>query len=597
MKRILPVLLSLLTVILCAAALADGGDTIYSRAISLPIPPVAAPSGGTLSITYVNSGGGQKETDNNAGSGYAKGAKVAVWSLPSSFTKPTSPDPTIEYAFAGWALTDGASANGKYSPGRTVELSDSLTLYAVWTLKGRETPTSIIYHENTGKNRKKDTGAIYMDGQTVTLEGNLWTGNKKEFLGWSSDPDAVTAKYLAGEKVIVTGKKNHLYAVWRSSGKHVTLYKYITNKKWDKYGNLIRFKAGDTIKFNLVVCNTGDEIISRVYVRELLKGAKIKGRTDSDGDYVITNLYPQETVTVKATYTVRSSDETKEKVVNEAYAYALHGNEDYAWVRLPIRHRKATYSSSTYVEPTPEPQKPAITVYADESLAVAMNRVRSAYALAYPTYPVNLVFGDAASYAEQFARGVYGDVFIAEGDAQMDNMDIWEDTLGNPQRLDRIISSSRVEPMENRAVLAGRFGTQAKFQQLPSLMSAKQARLGISIGDDPASIFAKEILAQYGLDVEELKNNGTLVEYDSGVNVAAALIAGGCDLAILPAADAQAAGLTAADMADDTLCDPLAYPAAVLKASASPNASQQFVNFLRGTETRQILMELGYTVR
>jgi len=179
----------------------------------------------------------------------------------------------------------------------------------------------------------------------------------------------------------------------------------------------------------------------------------------------------------------------------------------------------------------------------------------------------------------------------------MDNMDIWEDTLGNPQRLDRIISSSRVEPMENRAVLAGRFGTQAKFQQLPSLMSAKQARLGISIGDDPASIFAKEILAQYGLDVEELKNNGTLVEYDSGVNVAAALIAGGCDLAILPAADAQAAGLTAADMADDTLCDPLAYPAAVLKASASPNASQQFVNFLRGTETRQILMELGYTVR
>ena len=76
---------------------------------------------------------------------------------------------------------------------------------------------------------------------------------------------------------------------------------------------------------------------------------------------------------------------------------------------------------------------------------------------------------------------------------QMDNMDIWEDTLGNPQRLDRIISSSRVEPMENRAVLAGRFGTQAKFQQLPSLMSAKQARLGISIGDDPASIFAKVV--------------------------------------------------------------------------------------------------------
>ena len=590
MKRRLFVLLALLSVVLCAAAFADEGDVVYSRAIVIPVPPDPVPETGTLFIYYKNSG--EEKTDG----GYAKGSKIAIKSASDlGLTPPKDPfgDP---YAFAGWTTSSSAKkADGKYGPGRTVELIKDLTLYAVWVVPGKETPTSIIYHENTGKNRKKDTGAIYMDGETVKLEGNLWTDNKKEFLGWSTDADAVKPRFSGGDEVIVTGTKNHLYAIWRSSGRHVSITKYITNKRWDKYGDLIPFKAGDTIKFNLVVSNTGDETISKVYVRELLKGAKIKGKVDGDGDYVIHNLEPQETYIVKATYTVKRSDETKRKVVNEAYAYALHGNEDYAWVRLPIRHRKATAEPYTYT--TPEPQQPAITVYADESLAVALNRVRSAYALAYPEYPVNLVFGDAASYAEQFARGVYGDVFVAEGDAQMDAMDIWEDTLGNPERVDRILSSGRVEAMENRAVLAGRFGTQASFAQLSALLSSKQARLGISSADDPAGQFAKEILSQYGLNAAELRQEGMLAEYPTGADAAAALIAGGCDLAILPASDAMAAGLTAADTADDTLCDPLAYPAAVLKISAAPNASQQFVNFLRGAETRRIVMDLGYTVR
>ena len=590
MKRNLLVLLALLAVFLNFAALAEE-DVVYSRAISLPVPPDAVPETGILSILYKS--GGEEYVDG----GYAKGAKIPILSISDvGFTVPTDPDGD-PYAFAGWTTSSSAKkADGKYAPGRTLEIKKDLTLYAVWVVPGKETPTSIIYHENTGKNRKVDTGAVYKDGELVTLPGNYWPEDKKEFLGWSTSADAATGKYQPGDKVIVTGTKNHLYAIWRSKGKHIAVSKHITNKRWDKYGDLIPFKAGETIKFSIVVTNTGDETISRVYVRELLKGAKIKGKLDSDGDYTIHNLDPQESVTIHATYKVKSSDETKKKVVNEVYAYALHGNEDYAWVRLPIRHRKNTAEPYTPYE-TPEPQQPAITVYADESIAVALNRVRSAYSLAYPTYPVNLVFGDAASYAEQFARGVYGDVFVAQGDAQMDAMDIWEDTLSNPQRLDRILSSGRVETMENRAVLAGRFGTQAKFAQLSALLSAKQARLGISTGEDPAGQFAREILAQYGMDAASLKQAGVLAEYPTGADAAAALIAGGCDLAILPAADAQAAGLTAADTADDTLCDPLAYPAAVLKISSSPNASQQFVNFLRGTETRRILMDLGYTVR
>lgn len=596
-KRIWAIPFLALALLLCAFALADEGDTVYSRAISLPVDP--DPSPGTLVLTYDPGKGSGTATDDPDGP-YAKKSKVEIKAETEfGFTAPT--DPEITYVFAGWSTNKSATkADGKYQAGRTVEITKNLTLYAIWVKDGKETPTSLIYHENTGKNRKTnpdDTGDWYADGETVTLKGASdfgWNPSKKTFLGWSTDPDAVKPRFEDGDKVVVTGKKNHLYAVWQSEGRHVSIRKYITNKKWDKNGDLILFKAGDTIKFNLEVTNTGDETISKVYVRELLKGAKIKGKTDSDGDYTIKNLDPQETVIVKATYTVKSSDETKSKVVNEAYAYALGGSEDYAWVRLPIRRRKAA-TAEPYV--TPEPVQPAITVYADESLAVALTRVRSAYALAYPDYPVNLVFGDAASYAEQFARGVYGDVFVAEGDAQMDAMDIWEDTLGNPQRLDRILSSGRVEAMENRAVLAGRFGAQAKYAQLPALLSSGQARLGISTGNDPAGAFAAEILSQYGLDAAQLRQSGALVEYASGTDAAAALIAGGCDLAILPAAEAQAAGLTAADIADDTLCDPLAYPAAVLKISASPNASQQFVNFLRGTESRAILTELGYTVR
>ena len=597
MKRFLLAFLAL--TLLTPLALA-AEETVYSRAIVLPVEPDETPEAGTLNVTYEDPASGQTYVDPDGP--YAKGAKIAVKTAGDAGFAAPAPEKPEDPAkvFGGWATKKSAvKGESAYAPGRTVTMKADLTLYAVWVTEGKETPTQLIYHRNTGK-EKKQTEA-HMDGETVTLKDASdfgWSPSKKTFLGWSTDPDAVKPAFGAGDQVIVTGAKNHLYAVWQEEGKHVSVWKYITNKQWNKYGDLILFKAGDTIKFNIEVTNTGSVTLDKVIVYEAMKGVKIKKgsgyKIDGDGDAVIVNLDPQETVVVRASYTVRSSDLYKKELYNTAFAYYGKGEVSDS-VYLPLRYRKTTPEPAVYV--TPAPVQPTLTVYADTSLAVALNRLRSAYAIQYPAYPVDIVYGDAEELAARFAAGAYGDVFIALGDEAMDAMDIQTDEEGNPGRLDRILSSTRTEIMANRAVLAGRFGTQAAFTQVPALLTAGQARLGISVGQDAAGMLAASVLSDLGADEDALRASGMLNEYASGEEATAALLSGGCDLAILPASDALAAGLTAADTAPDSLADPVAYPAAVLRTSAAPNAGLQFLTFLRSAEARRILTELGYIVR
>ena len=266
MKRILPVLLALTLFVTGALA-----ETVYSRSIILPVDPDETPETGAYNITYNPGKGGGTETADPDG-GYAKGAKVAVKSESDlSFTAPTDADGN-PLVFSGWSTSATAKkANPAYAPGRTVKISKNLTLYAVWVASGKEKTTKLIYHRNTGSSKK--VTEKYMDGETVTLTDAAalgWTPAKKTFLGWSMDSDAVKPAFEAGDKVVVTGSKNHLYAVWQSDGAHLAVNKYITNKKWDKNGELILFRAGDTINFNIEVTNTGSVTLGKVLVYDLL---------------------------------------------------------------------------------------------------------------------------------------------------------------------------------------------------------------------------------------------------------------------------------------------------------------------------------------
>lgn len=602
MKRIIGsfLLLALLGVLLgCPAALGDveKGErvTVYSRSITLKVDAEPAEEGDLYIIYSPGLGSGTEVRDpDDAAKGYKSGSKIAVKGCPSDFKGPVVEDK--EWVFAGWSTTKNAKkAEAKYAPGQAVTLTKPLTLYAVW-LKEKKT-AKVTYH--AGSVSGKNVTLEYEDGVMTTLPDptadssfSAWKTSGKKFVGWQIEKHGDQI-FKAGASVVITDS-NHAYAVWgkNKDGKNISIDKYITNRQWDKYGEEKLFKAGDKVSFNIDVINTGTEDIGKIVVYDVLKGAKIKKgsgyKVDSDGDAIIKDLAPGELVRVHATYTVKRSDQYKSKVANTAYAYYGKGEKSDS-VRIPI---KRLYASDVTADTTPSS---SITVYADESMKTALERIRYYYEAANPNADVAIVYGDASELAQRVASGAYGDLFIAEGEEMMNTLDATADAYDNPQRTDRIVSTTRADVTENRAALIVPRNTTGSmsFRTLDTELRTCR-KLAIS-GTQESGLFARQILAALGADTEALTESGSIVICDTDQEVMAAVQTGTADAGVILGADAAAAGLTVADKADSTLCGRVLYPAAVMKSSVSRSAAESFLYYLRGQDARLIFESLGYT--
>ena len=258
-------------------------------------------------------------------------------------------------------------------------------------------------------------------------------------------------------------------------------------------------------------------------------------------------------------------------------------------MRIPI---KRLYASDVTADTTPSS---SITVYADESMKTALERIRYYYEAANPNADVAIVYGAASELAQRVASGAYGDLFIAEGEEMMNTLDATADAYDNPQRTDRIVSTTRADVTENRAALIVPRNTTGSmsFRTLDTELRTGR-RLAIS-GTQESGLFARQILAALGADTEALTESGSIVICDTDQEVMAAVQTGTADAGVILGADAAAAGLTVADKADSTLCGRVLYPAAVMKSSVSRSAAESFLYYLRGQDARLIFESLGYT--
>ncbi len=180
---------------------------------------------------------------------------------------------------------------------------------------------------------------------------------------------------------------------------------WITNKKWDKYGELIKFKAGQTVKFRMDITNVGNGTLHFVQVYECLKGAKFTKnsgyKVTSDGYAYIGDLKPGETRSVWASYRVTNSDTRKEKVANVAGVDFMR--EDKTWgsdgdaVRIPINKKSSTATVRPTATPTPTPVP--VQAYMVEKLI----RDAATILLAYPTASIDVVGAQEIMTPEEYA--------------------------------------------------------------------------------------------------------------------------------------------------------------------------------------------------
>ncbi len=202
-----------------------------------------------------------------------------------------------------------------------------------------------------------------------------------------------------------------------------------------------------------------------------------------------------------------------------------------------------------------------LQVHAAASLTDAMREIGAAFTR---TTGVAVVFNFAGSstIARQIESGAPGDVFVSADEAKMDRVKA------------EIVPGTRRDVVSNQLVIVGDL-TRAKRIALADPRSV------------PAGVYARKYLESKNLWRQLEKK---IVPTENVRAALAAVKAGNADAAIVYRTD---------DPSGTVIKDgpPIAYPAAVLRASKSQRDARRFVDFLFGKDARAIFDKYGFIAK
>lgn len=247
----------------------------------------------------------------------------------------------------------------------------------------------------------------------------------------------------------------------------------------------------------------------------------------------------------------------------------------------PSAAAPAEQSSAT---PTPEPQPVSLIISAAASLKDSMEEIKQLYATEKPHITITYNFGSSGSLQQQIEQGAPADIFMSAAAKQMNALKekalVLDDTVKNLLENEVVL----ITPKSDTAV--------KDFTDLTGDRVKK-----IALGEPksvPVGQYAEEILtflqikeqvrskAVYGNDVKEVL---TWVE------------TGNADAGIVYATDAKISDkVTIAARAPENSHAPVIYPAAVIKASANPEAAKEFLSYLSGDQAKAVFEKYGFSM-
>jgi molybdate transport system substrate-binding protein len=209
----------------------------------------------------------------------------------------------------------------------------------------------------------------------------------------------------------------------------------------------------------------------------------------------------------------------------------------------------------------------AIQVHAAASLTDVMREIGAAFQRA-TGIAVTFNFAGSSTIERQIENGAPGDVFVSADEAQMNALD--------SRRL--ILANTRRDVVSNKLVIVG----PAFVRSARDLLRVER----IALADPravPAGVYAREYLTRAGLWAQLEKK---IIPTENVRAALAAVKAGNADAAIVYRTDSPGIVLEGPPA--------IAYPAAVLRESKSPNEARRFVEFLGGKEARAIFVKYGF---
>ena len=238
-----------------------------------------------------------------------------------------------------------------------------------------------------------------------------------------------------------------------------------------------------------------------------------------------------------------------------------------------------------------------LIVFAAASMTETLTQIAEMYKSVAPEVTVTYNFDSSGKLLTQIKEGADCDLFISAAPTQMNALDgsLKDDASKNPDGLDRIVTGSRIDLLENKVTLAVPEGNPKgieSFDQLAELLKGGDVMLAIGNSDVPVGQYALKIFNYYGIDetavADKLTYGNNVKEVTSQVSEAAA------DCGIIYATDAYSAGLTVVDSATAEMCGQVIYPAAVLKGDKE-DAARAFLAYLQTDAAMTVFESVGFS--
>ena len=233
-----------------------------------------------------------------------------------------------------------------------------------------------------------------------------------------------------------------------------------------------------------------------------------------------------------------------------------------------------------------------LSVFAAASMQETLEQIVEEYKDVDPSVEITLNLDSSGTLKTQIEEGADCDLFISAAQLQMDQLDAAADESVNTDGLDFVDSDSRVDLLENKVVLVVPEGNPKDIQSFEEI--AEKADL-VALGNDdvPVGQYSKEILNNLGV-MDKLEAESKIT-YGSNVKEVTTQVAEGTvDCGIVYETDAFSAGLDSVDAAEEDLCSPAIYPAAVMKNSANPDKAQAFLDYLKTDDAGAIFEGVGF---
>lgn len=224
-----------------------------------------------------------------------------------------------------------------------------------------------------------------------------------------------------------------------------------------------------------------------------------------------------------------------------------------------------------------------LLISAAASLTDAMMEITSAFEEEHPNTELTVNYGGSGKLAQQLQQGAPVDVFLSADQAWMDKLD----------EAQLILPESRINFAKNDLVLIAKKDSPFTIDSIKDLTDAQIDKIAIGNPDSvPAGKYATDALKNSNV-LEQIENQ--FIYAKDVRQVLTYIETGNAEVGFVYSSDLyRTKDIEVVAKIDQSLFEPIVYPAAVISTSNNGTIAKEFVDFLESDTVQSIIKKYGF---